>query len=1422
MDWTRFDNHGESKNHAFEVMCNLLFESWCKDTYGEELTRFSFVNGDGGDGGVEAFASLKNGEIIAVQSKWFPEKIEDGQIRQIAKSFQTAVEVRPNIKKYVVCVPRNLGNKRIVGKGKAANNTESDRWDKLSADLKKSNPNVDIILWDETSIQEHLTRPANQGIYKYWFENTIIFDNLFKLSFEKTVNGWAKTKYIPEIHTAGYIHNRLEYFVGSAELSLRRYEEICKFIVKMEALMRSYKDLLELGIPASEKKLQDNIEKDLIIISKWLEVLNSIGQDIKFGTKVSKITERFSLNCSAEDIKNSSLHFGKYFHFRETEKLLENIEDDFFNLVRLIEYRDDNKIIFLGMQGTGKTAGIIAEAAGYLQNGVHLPVIIHAKEYKDGDTWASMIIKTLGLNAEWNEIELLSALQNAAFIRKPRDGKFFIEPQCVVVVDGIDEATSWKFWKEKIEETAAFTKWFPRIKFVFLSRPYVFEDRFKLPYRDSFYSLPISGDGDLDEICDKYFSVYKIDIGENHWIKANLKNPVSVKLFSDIYRNNRITNLSKNTTVLTELYKAKISSMEDIYISNHQVLRDMKIIERALIELAQLFAKNSSIQYEEILEKVCTPVKNHLDEILNFLMDEGFIYSHLTQEDDFSVPNTLYSWGMQPAFDYLIAQKIYRDLISGQKTELKHADGVSQMLSLIAIENGKCITEFDNLTLDNQDVFELVYYALANCSTNVAANYKEYLKKLMKSSVAEFREIFSKVIQPVLRIDKHPLGSILLDEFLREFGNAAERDIWWSIPSYLKDNYCSDWRAYTELDFESIKLYNTDKYTAAPLALAWSLSSVNNTVRQRSRYKLTTWGISNPLEFWKLFEKCISINDIQVLEDIFAVSFGIALDQFISDEYLVTASKWFVENLFSNEGLKKYENVVLRYYGAGIVKIAISHGLIDVGLHQLVTPLYSYDSDYLPLCRDALDSERMRGYQAIGYDLARYVLCDRLDDFFKTDYITKKYPYKTDEFIKKYETKYSLSDLKVDGFIIALAYQFILDQGWNKKRFWGYEDKNNLGIDIVIQGTYCPATHGAMSRVMTVAEKNVWLAKHKVEAVFANEIPLSEDYRTFQYVDDYSQLEDFINTYQDYANTLYREKKHTWFNADLLACLDCDTIDREQIESWMQKSDIPQFDKWISTTNGEILLYTATDVHNNLSGITETVWISTGAVKKADFPQLLTLLDNYCEDRNELLNVCDFHSYQNCRCYCTPQEACLVHSEREIDSVLSIGKDNNKIEIFKLVEECLSADEIETERCYTFPSKIARRLTGIVYGNGFSYSDKCGNVIARYSNDGEKWGTYQETLMINYDRLMSGLTGLELMPVWLFRSYKEPSPKASEKFDNLVHSSDKTFMVWQEGDQLRFKELLPLEPERNDQTANVDFNLESFFKKYGILGEDEL
>ncbi len=70
-------------------------------------------------------------------------------------------------------------------------------------------------------------------------------------------------------------------------------------------------------------------------------------------------------------------------------------------------------------------------------------------------------------------------------------------------------------------------------------------------------------------------------------------------------------------------------------------------------------------------------------------------------------------------------------------------------------------------------LFELICYALANCSSDIADKYCEYLKQMMRNSVSSFREIFNKVIQPVLRIERHPLGSILLDQFLREFDTSA-------------------------------------------------------------------------------------------------------------------------------------------------------------------------------------------------------------------------------------------------------------------------------------------------------------------------------------------------------------------------------------------------------------------------------------------------------------------------------------------------------------------------------------------------------------------------------------------------------------------------------------------------------------------------
>lgn len=87
MDWTKFNNHGESSNHAFEVMCNMLFECWMKKEYKDNISHFAFVNGSGGDGGVEAYGLLTSGDVIGCSIKVVSQKMEASQFTQIENSF---------------------------------------------------------------------------------------------------------------------------------------------------------------------------------------------------------------------------------------------------------------------------------------------------------------------------------------------------------------------------------------------------------------------------------------------------------------------------------------------------------------------------------------------------------------------------------------------------------------------------------------------------------------------------------------------------------------------------------------------------------------------------------------------------------------------------------------------------------------------------------------------------------------------------------------------------------------------------------------------------------------------------------------------------------------------------------------------------------------------------------------------------------------------------------------------------------------------------------------------------------------------------------------------------------------------------------------------------------------------------------------
>ena len=105
MNWTNFQTYGMAPDKAFEVLCNQLFENWSKEEYKSDIASIRVVNGAGGDGGVESYATLKDGSIIGLQAKWFPTSMVSSQIAQIKNSIKTAKKVRPEISRILYVFP---------------------------------------------------------------------------------------------------------------------------------------------------------------------------------------------------------------------------------------------------------------------------------------------------------------------------------------------------------------------------------------------------------------------------------------------------------------------------------------------------------------------------------------------------------------------------------------------------------------------------------------------------------------------------------------------------------------------------------------------------------------------------------------------------------------------------------------------------------------------------------------------------------------------------------------------------------------------------------------------------------------------------------------------------------------------------------------------------------------------------------------------------------------------------------------------------------------------------------------------------------------------------------------------------------------------------------------------------------------------
>lgn len=221
---------------------------------------------------------------------------------------------------------------------------------------------------------------------------------------------------------------------------------------------------------------------------------------------------------------------------------------------------------------------------------------------------------------------------------------------------------------------------------------------------------------------------------------------------------------------------------------------------------------------------------------------------------------------------------------------------------------------------------------------------------------------------------------------------------------------------------------------------------------------------------------------------------------------------------------------------------------------------------------------------------------------------------------------------------------------------------------------------------------------------------------------------------------------------------------------------------------------------------------SSGIVKRDGFQKFIEALDVYAEDRAELLNVSDFHSYIETSGFYTPQEICAVQTAKETNDIINIGEQENNVQVYKLITTCLSAHNEDTEMSFYLPSGIARKITGITYGDGYEYVNENNEVIYKFSDVDKNWKNQQVCLQVNTSILESALKENSYKLFWVFRVYRSPSNKAYELYGNQIcHDTDRSFVVWFDEEECKYIELKEIKPIRPNTYDDYELNIKILY-----------
>ncbi len=883
-----------SQREAFEELCcQLAHRTIPRDV------PYMRLHGAGGDGGVECFADLPDGNRVGWQAKYV---FDVGSLlKQATGSLTTALKIHPTLTRYVVCFPFDLTGP--TGRRGLSGYEKFDNWQKKQVQkVVMEGRQLTIEAWPASMLRGLLLEhDASGGVREFFFNQQILTEEWF-LEHIDLAKETAGPRYTPELNVQtdlwkwfasfGRTTTWSNEFASKVRVCRKTYDRLAS------ALHRAKSDSMSPEWPENLREEAQFVTTDIVEILDKCDRLVAADNPNLYRDCVNRLDGLLACLSSLEsqlvddleaqhgqgraDSPGFRQFMAEYMvsfpaanldDTRETVAALKDLHDWLRSPACSLAY--ERVFVLSGVAGSGKTHGI-CDASDHRFREELLTCVTFGHEFRgEPDPWTRLsenlkLPITLGMNS------LLDVL-NAA-------GEASGSP-LILCIDAINETRPLRYWRDRLSAVSQAVQRRPHLRLVVTCRtpfiPNCLPDSHGLPIVEHAGFAGVERDA-----CQAFFQHYELEPPISPILQPELSNPLYLRLVCETLRSRGLHRLPAGWHGLAPTIRAFLQEKERQFAAEHETSEGANIVSGSLMAIVHEIADASDtvLSYSQAQQVISgarpqastMPVLEWLiraDLLIEdapaadaLLGDESVVRPAFERLGDFLIASELLERSNQMGLDVACEPDGMLHALWKNSDALEQNNGVLAALSILVPEQNPGL-EFPDLVDDELIHSSLVQIAVRSFPSRDPATFSSASAFLIQKAL-RVRDFSFDAMDATLAISWQPsaIDAIWLDGLLKE-QPLSRRDAFWC--GYLHDRFESHGtvhhliNAAFELPLDQLDPEIAERWS---IVLLWFTAAADRRVKDRATRGAAAILGAQPKVLLNVLQRLIICDDDKVRE----------------------------------------------------------------------------------------------------------------------------------------------------------------------------------------------------------------------------------------------------------------------------------------------------------------------------------------------------------------------------------------------------------------------------------------------------------------------------------------------------------------------------------------------------------------------------